>query len=467
MAAVYAATHRNTRSFAIKMLHPELSMDEGLRFRFQREGYVANTVGHPGTVAVLDDDVTDDGAAFLVMELLEGMSIDALAEKLGGRLSIPDALGIVHQLLDVLAAAHAKGIVHRDIKPANLFLDLGGQVKVLDFGIARIRGTNASQLVTGTGTTMGTPAFMAPEQAFGSVQEVDARTDLWAVGATLFTLISGQLVHEGDTAQRLLINAATRPARSLASVVADAPRELVELVAHAVAFEKAARFASAADMRKDVERVATALYGGLPTKDMLARLLRPTAHGGPASLPPTMPSAPPPTGPSGTEAVRPPSGMGRLHAGTENPVAVTNGRAVDAQRRGDSRTALVVALALLGCAGAVAGWMHWGSTTSSTAPAVIKPVEAVVATSSGAPSTTASVAATLAVASSSIPGPTISPVASASSAVLAVQSSPRVRPHTGLPAQSSKSGSHPKAKDDPGVPPSAAPHDNPLAMPIQ
>src|SRR5262252_4700128 len=164
MAVVYAATHRNRRSFAIKMLHTQLSFIDELRVRFQREGYLANTVEHPGTVAVLDDDVGADGAAFLVMELLEGMGVDGLVEKNGGKLPPREALALVYQLLDVLAAAHAKGIIHRDIKPANLFLDRTGQLKVLDFGIARLRDTTSSHLATGTGAQLGTPAFMSPEQ---------------------------------------------------------------------------------------------------------------------------------------------------------------------------------------------------------------------------------------------------------------------------------------------------------------
>src|SRR5947208_3170755 len=129
MATVYAATHRNQKRVAIKMLHPEVSIDEQVKVRFTREGYVANTVGHPGAVSVLDDDVTEDGAAFLVMELLEGETLDHRREK-AGRLAPADVLDIADQLLDVLAAAHAKGILHRDLKPENLLLTHAVQLKV-------------------------------------------------------------------------------------------------------------------------------------------------------------------------------------------------------------------------------------------------------------------------------------------------------------------------------------------------
>src|SRR5215831_6057576 len=122
MAVVYAVTHRNNKRFAMKMLHPELSFVEDVRRRFLREGYVANTVEHPGAVAVVDDDVAEDGAAFLVMELLEGSSVEEVWEQNNGKLPADMVLRLGRQTLDVLVAAHAKGIVHRDLKPANLFL---------------------------------------------------------------------------------------------------------------------------------------------------------------------------------------------------------------------------------------------------------------------------------------------------------------------------------------------------------
>jgi serine/threonine-protein kinase len=270
MAVVYAATHRNTKRFAVKMLHPELSIREDIRTRFLREGYVANSVQHPGAVAVLDDDVAEDGSAFLVMELLEGTTVDALWEKHGQKLPLAAVLGIGHQLLDVLVAAHANGIVHRDIKPENLFVTTEGQVKVLDFGIARLKDV-ASSSATSTGLVMGTPAFMAPEQALGKTSEIGAQSDIWAAGAVLFTLASGRYVHEGESAQHIVIQAATTPPRSLATVLPDAPKEVVQLVDHALAFDKSARWASAAVMQKGV---ASAMRGASPRGAVLNLLSR-------------------------------------------------------------------------------------------------------------------------------------------------------------------------------------------------
>src|SRR5580704_12723663 len=138
MAAVYAAVHRNGKRVAVKMLHAEFSHDEEVRTRFLQEGYAANTIQHEGAVSVLDDDLAPDGSAFIVMEMLEGETVEQRWERGGQRLPVAEVLWIVDQLLDVLVAAHAKSVVHRDIKPENLFLTKGGAVKVLDFGIAKV-----------------------------------------------------------------------------------------------------------------------------------------------------------------------------------------------------------------------------------------------------------------------------------------------------------------------------------------
>jgi serine/threonine protein kinase len=242
MAAVYAGVHRNGRPVAVKLLHPELTLHDGIRDRFLREGQVANAVGHPGAVAVLDDDLAEDGAAFLVMELLEGATIESLSER--SPLSVPAVCSVGLQVLEVLEAAHERGVVHRDIKPANLFAMRDGAVKILDFGIARLREPGAAS-ATQTGLMLGTPAFMAPEQALGRMSQIDARTDLWALGATLFTLVSGRAVHEAESVQEALVKAATEPARSLGAVAPETPAWLVAVIDKALSFEQSARFATA------------------------------------------------------------------------------------------------------------------------------------------------------------------------------------------------------------------------------
>ena len=204
MAAVYAATHRNKKRFAVKMLHPELSLHEDIRTRFLREGYLANSVEHPGAVAVLDDDVAEDGSAFIVMELLEGTTVEQLWGGYGKRLPLGVVLSIGDAVLDVLISAHSKRIVHRDLKPANLFLTADGRLEVLDFGIARLHD-ETSRDATATGAMLGTPTFMAPEQPLSEWSKVDAQTDLWAVGACLFSLLTGEFVHSGENAIQVLL----------------------------------------------------------------------------------------------------------------------------------------------------------------------------------------------------------------------------------------------------------------------
>jgi hypothetical protein len=258
MAAVYMATHRNGSIAAVKILHEEVARNEEVRERFLREAYIANKVNHEGTVKVLDDDIDEKGAPFLVMELLQGDSVEAAAEKQGGTLGIDETLDILDQTLAVLESAHAAGIVHRDLKPENLFLTKG-RIKVLDFGIARLREENARK--TQTGMVMGTPSFMAPEQAMGRWDEVDARTDLWAMGATAFTLLAGVAVHEAETAGEMLVAAATRPARSLARVVQNAPFPLVALIDRALAYDRNNRFPNATAFRKELAEVRASVSG--------------------------------------------------------------------------------------------------------------------------------------------------------------------------------------------------------------
>ena len=253
MASVFEASHRNGRRVAVKLLHPELAQNADVRERFVREGHAANAVDHPGVVAIIDDDVTEEGSPFLVMELLAGHTVEQLWEASGQRLPAETVLGIARDLCDALAAAHRRGVIHRDLKPANLFLTEGGELKILDFGIASFRA--AAARATATGSIFGTPAFLPPEQAMGQTSQIDERSDLWAVGATMFTLLTGRIVHEGETGQHIAILAATQPAPSLASVLPGARPELVALVDRALARDKDARWPNAEAMREAIEAV--------------------------------------------------------------------------------------------------------------------------------------------------------------------------------------------------------------------
>jgi serine/threonine-protein kinase len=259
LAAVYAATHRAGKRVAIKVLHAELSVHDEVRTRFLREAYVANRVDHPGAVSISDDEVAEDGTAFLVMDLLEGETLETYRRRKGGSLPPEEVLAVAEQVLDVLAAAHGRGIVHRDLKPENLFLTRAGDVKVLDFGIARLHDPSLGEQVTQSGLTLGTPAFMPPEQARGRPELIDGRTDLWGVGAVMFMLLSGQRVHAGETMNEVLVAAMTAPARPLASVVPGVAAAIARLVDRALAFEKEARWPDARAMQWAVQEARAAL----------------------------------------------------------------------------------------------------------------------------------------------------------------------------------------------------------------
>lgn len=252
MAAVYSATHRNGKRVAIKILHPFIAAHADVRDRFLREGYVANQVDHPGAVSILDDDVTPDGAPFLVMELLDGEALEEWMARSKGILPVADVLAVADQVLDTLAAFHAANVIHRDIKPGNLFVTRHGTVKVLDFGLARLRDPRVAGAPTATGIVLGTASYMPPEQAQGKADQVDARADIFAVGAVMFRALTGRAIHEGKSATERLFQAMKDRAPSVGIVAPHLPPWVVGVVDKALAFDKKDRWATAQDMRTAV-----------------------------------------------------------------------------------------------------------------------------------------------------------------------------------------------------------------------
>ncbi|MFT3768657.1 MAG: serine/threonine-protein kinase [Minicystis sp.] len=263
MAAVYVGVHKIGRRDAIKILHPEVAENRQIAARFEQEAHAVNRFKHPGAVQILDIDTTEDGAPFLVMELLDGEPLSRRMTR--GRVPLDEALHLLDGLLDVLAAAHQSGIIHRDIKPDNLFVLKDGRLKVLDFGIARMRAGAPRTMHTALGTIMGTLPYMPPEQAAG--REIDARADLFSAGCTMFELVSGRLPHEDRSDMALMLKMATEAAPPLAKVAPGAPPDLCLVVDRALAFERDRRYPDAATMREDVR----ALREGRPPPYALAR----------------------------------------------------------------------------------------------------------------------------------------------------------------------------------------------------
>jgi len=259
MAAVYAATHKNNlKSVAVKVLHSELQRNEAVRTRFLREGYVANKVGHPGAVAAIDDGVDDGGAVYLVMERLSGQSLADRVDSQGGKLGVREVLVVAEGILEVLAAAHTQNVVHRDLKPDNIFLTADGGVKVLDFGVARVL-ENTGDAKTRTGVVMGTPEYMPPEQARGRSEHIDGRTDLWAVGAMMFRLVTGRYVHVAETQNEVLLLAMTEPAKKIAEVMPTIHPKVAEVIDRALAYEPLDRWPDAESMRQAVKTALAAV----------------------------------------------------------------------------------------------------------------------------------------------------------------------------------------------------------------
>ncbi len=270
MAAVYAGLHRNGARAAIKVLHPGLARNKEVRERFQREGYAANKVAHPGVVRVLDDDVVsegpDTGTAYLVMELLEGESVQDRAER-GQPIGEREFLEIADGVLDALRAAHDCGVVHRDLKPENLFFarmdDGSTRIKVLDFGLARLL---QGQAITSYGLALGTPSFMSPEQAAGRTDEIDGRTDLFALAATGFRLRTGRRIHEADGPVELVQKMSQLPAPPIRSVAPDVSEPFARVIDRALQFRREDRYESAGAMQADVRRALAELTAPPPPR---------------------------------------------------------------------------------------------------------------------------------------------------------------------------------------------------------
>jgi serine/threonine protein kinase len=252
MAAVYVGLHRIGRRDALKILHPEAAKRKDVCQRFEREAKAVNSFRHPNVVEIRDIDVTEDGAPFLVMELLDGESLLDRVERLG-TVPLADVLAYADQTVDVLAAAHPQGIIHRDIKPANLYLLRDGRLKVLDFGLARVLDPDGTNAWTKTGATLGTTPYMPPEQARG--RHIDGRADLFAVGATMFRLLTGRRIHDAATDFDLLMKMAKEPAPPIASVLPGLPHDVCHVIDRALAFDRDRRYADAASMLADLRAV--------------------------------------------------------------------------------------------------------------------------------------------------------------------------------------------------------------------
>ena len=251
MGEVYEARHVLVgRRFAVKFLHAHLARGGNAGPRFLREAQTAGSLDSPHIAAVLDFDTTADGSPYLVMEYLTGESLAATLLR-EGRLPLARATAILLQVCDGLEVAHRAGIVHRDLKPDNLLLtkqkDGTDLVKIVDFGIAKLVDAEAGPNVTQSGAVLGTPFYMAPEQARGE-KSVDLRVDVYALGVLAYELFSGKKPHPGDGYNAILAHILTQPITPLSELCPELPSALIAVVEHALAFDPARRPASAAQL---------------------------------------------------------------------------------------------------------------------------------------------------------------------------------------------------------------------------
>jgi len=242
MGRVYEARHTrlHTKRFAVKLLHHELARQPDVVTRFQREAEAASVLTHPNVVGVYDVNTSADGRPYIVAELLHGEDLGSYLDRVG-KLPTAEAVHIVRQVCHALGAAHASGIVHRDVKPENVFLaEPNATVKVLDFGISKVAET--SDGLTKTGTVMGTPDYMAPEQARGD--RVDSRADIYATGAILYRALTGHKPFEGNDAMTILTAVLTQEPERPSTLEPKIPLSLELVVQQTMAKMPNERFAT-------------------------------------------------------------------------------------------------------------------------------------------------------------------------------------------------------------------------------
>jgi len=288
-----------SRRVAVKLLLPELAVDDALRVRFRNEAIAAAKLTHPGIVATYDTG-DDDGTAYIVMELVEGMTLRRLIDE-RGRLPVHEAVDISSQVADALEHAHRQGLVHRDIKPANVLVQTDGRAKVMDFGIAKAAGGDD---LTRTGTVVGTARYLAPEQVNGNT--VDGRADVYALGLILYEMLAGRAPFGGDSDMATAVARLTNAPEPIRAARPEVPRPLEDVLARSLARDPEYRYQSAQAFK---DALAPGLDDMAPTGPLAPpapprRPSSPLDGPSPTQVAPAPPRPAPPQPPPGRRARR-------------------------------------------------------------------------------------------------------------------------------------------------------------------
>ncbi len=267
MGVVYKAEDTKLRrTVALKFLSPERTQDARARDRFIHEAQAASALDHPNICTIHEIDETEEGQMYIAMSFYTG---ESLKEKIGrGPLNLKDTLDTAIQIAKGLAKAHEQDIVHRDIKPANIMITDDGLAKIVDFGVAKLVG---STRVTRVGTTVGTAAYMSPEQALG--EEVDQRTDIWSLGVVLAEMLTGEPPFRGENEQAILYNILNREPQTAKGLTTEVPKDLETIIRKCLVKDPKKRFFSARELAQFLEELKLKLITGatFPTRTMLFR----------------------------------------------------------------------------------------------------------------------------------------------------------------------------------------------------
>ncbi len=254
------------RTVALKFLPPEMTRDDAARQRLLHEARAASTIDHPN-IGTIHEVSEVEGRAFIAMAYYEGEDLRSVLDR--GPLPISDALAIARQIACGLAKAHSKGIIHRDIKPANILITENQQVKIIDFGLAKLRDRTA---LTKTGTTIGTVAYMSPEQAHG--ENVDQRTDIWALGVVLYEMLTGRHPFAAEYEEAVMYRIVNEDPEFATKSRPEIPARLNDIIERSVAKNPARRYQTIDDLCADLEAVSGERAGGRKGVSLLGRLGR-------------------------------------------------------------------------------------------------------------------------------------------------------------------------------------------------